>query len=62
MKFQHLRAAAVVTAGVLTVAALAGCSSGGGATAGSGGKSVVGETGPSALTPVQGCPQVIHRG
>ncbi|WP_086849266.1 sugar ABC transporter substrate-binding protein [Amycolatopsis kentuckyensis] len=49
MKFQHLRAAAVVTAGVLTAAALAGCS-GGGTTAASGGKTVVGVDYPRSDT------------
>ncbi|MGW4061444.1 sugar ABC transporter substrate-binding protein [Amycolatopsis sp. NPDC004747] len=49
MKFQHLRAATVVTAGVLTAAALAGCS-GGGATGASGGKTVVGVDYPRSDT------------
>jgi ribose transport system substrate-binding protein len=49
MKFQHLRAAAVITAGVLTTAALAGCS-GGGTTAASGGKTVVGVDYPRSDT------------
>jgi ribose transport system substrate-binding protein len=48
MKSQHLRAAAVVTAGVLTAAALAGCG-GGGSTAASGG-TVVGVDYPRSDT------------
>jgi ribose transport system substrate-binding protein len=48
MKFQHLHAAAVVTAGVLTAAALAGCG-GGGSTAASGG-TVVGVDYPRSDT------------
>ncbi|WP_410644193.1 sugar ABC transporter substrate-binding protein [Amycolatopsis sp. lyj-346] len=48
MKFQHLRVTAVVTAGVLTAAALAGCS-GGGSTGASGG-TVVGVDYPRSDT------------